>query len=126
MAFLSISSSVHATKHHIDDYLNSCIDAASNTAGLVNCTNQAYTLWDNELNIKYQNLMSALPPSGKQVLRNSQRDWIKFRDAELKTIDALYQSKDGTMYLPMKAAHRLELIKTRVLQLTSYENLINY
>lgn len=124
LALLAISPASHAAKHHIDSYLESCIDADSTTAGMVNCTNQAYSLWDKELNIKYNNLMSALAPADKQALRNAQRQWVAFRDAEFEAIDALYNGKDGTMYLPMRAADRLEIIKNRVLQLTDYTNLI--
>lgn len=63
---------------------------------MVNYTNQAYSLWE-ELNIKYNNLMSGLSPADKQVLRNAQRQWVAFRDAEFEAIDALYNGKDGTM-----------------------------
>ena len=125
LALLTVAPASHAAKHHIDSYLESCIDADSTTAGMVNCTNQAYSLWDKELNIKYVKLMSALAPADKQALRNAQRQWIAFRDAEFKAIDALYNGKDGTMYLPMRAADRLEVVKARVLQLSSYANLVN-
>lgn len=120
-----VAPATHAAKHHIDGYLESCIAADSTTAGMINCTNQAYSLWDEELNLKYTNLMSSLSPAEKQALRNSQRQWIAFRDAEFKAIDALYNRLDGTMYLPMRVADRLEIVKARVLQLSGYNRLLN-
>ena len=122
---LTFAPASFAAEHHIDRYLESCIDADSTTAGMLNCTSQAYSLWDKELNIKYTNLMSGLGQADKEVLRKAQRQWIAFRDSEFKAIDALYKSKDGTMYLPMRAADRLEIVKVRVLQLQGYINLAN-
>lgn len=113
----------HAASPLIDKYQVSCIAADSTTAGMTNCTYGAYALWDKELNITYKNLMSSLSPSEQQALRNSQRQWIAFRDAEFKAIDAMYKNKDGTMYIPMRAADRLEILKTRVLQLQGYRTL---
>lgn len=92
---------------------------------MANCTYGAYSLWDKELNIAYENLMASLSPSDQQVLRNAQRQWIAFRDAEFKAIDALYKSKDGTMYIPMRVAERLDILKTRVLQLQGYRALMD-
>lgn len=125
LALLTIAPASHAAKHHIDSYLEACINADSTTAGMVNCTNQAYSLWDKELNIKYTNLMSALAPTDKQALRNAQRQWIAFRDAEFEAMDAMYNRKDGTVYLSMRAADRLEVVKARVLQLAGYAGLVS-
>ena len=124
LAFWAIAPESQAAKHHIDSYVEACIDADSSTAGMMNCTNQGSLLWEKELNTTYVNLMSALPPAEKQALRQAQRQWIAFRDAEFNAIDALYQGKDGTMYLVMRASDRLELVKTRVLQLMSYASLV--
>ena len=119
----SAAAASQAASPHIDKYLESCIAADSTTAGMANCTYGAYSLWDKELNITYKNLMSSLAPSEQQALGNSQRQWIAFRDAEFKAIDALYKNKDGTMYIPMRVADRLDIVKTRVLQLQGYRTL---
>ena len=121
---LYFSASIsHAASHHIDEYLESCITADPSTAGMTNCTYGAYSLWDKELNITYKTLMSSLPSTEQQALRSAQRQWIAFRDAEFKAIDALYKSKGGTIYISMRVANRLEILKTRVLQLQSYRTL---
>jgi len=41
-------------------------------------------LSDRILNITYQSLMASLEPSEQKALRDSQRKWIEFRDAECK------------------------------------------
>lgn len=121
----STASVSHAASHHIDKYLELCIAADSTTAGMANCTYGAYSLWEKELNITSTNLMSSLSPTEGQALRNAQRQWIAFRDAEFKSIDTLYKSKDGTMYIPMRVADRMAIVKTRVIQLQGYRKLTN-
>ena len=90
---------------------------------MTNCTNGAISRWDKELNSVYANLISSLAPSEQQALREAQRQWILYRDAEFKLIDEMYKTKDGTMYIPMRAADRLEIIKTRALRLQAYRDL---
>jgi uncharacterized protein YecT (DUF1311 family) len=110
-----------ADSPHIDKYLESCIAADSTTAGMTNCTYGAYALWDKELNVTYKNLMSSsLSPSAKLALRNSQRQWLAFRNTEFEAIDAMYKNVSGTMYIPMRVGNRLEILKARVLQLQGY------
>ena len=52
------------------------------TVSITNVQNQAYTKWDKELNRLYQELMSKLPEEKETLLRESQRNRLKFRDAE--------------------------------------------
>jgi uncharacterized protein YecT (DUF1311 family) len=113
-----------AATHPADKYLSDCIAANSTTAGMTNCTTRAHALWESELNIKYVDLRNLLSEKQKLALRDSQRQWIIFRDLEFKVIDAFYSTLDGTMYTPMRAADRLEIVKSRVLQLNSYVALI--
>lgn len=40
---------------------------------------------DKELNSAYQNLMKVLPEPSKAELRASQKQWVKYRDAEFKS-----------------------------------------
>jgi uncharacterized protein YecT (DUF1311 family) len=41
-------------------------------------------LSDKTLNLTYQSLMTSLEPTEQEALRNGQRKWIEFRDAECK------------------------------------------
>ena len=112
-----------AADHPIDQYQTKCIAADSTTAGMTNCTNGASARWDKELNSVYAKLLSSLSPVEQDALRAAQRQWILYRDAEFKVIDEMYKTRDGTMYIPMRAADRLEIIKARALQLQAYQEL---
>jgi uncharacterized protein YecT (DUF1311 family) len=90
---------------------------------MVDCTDKAYLAWDKELNKNYGALMRALKPAQKEVLKAAQLEWIKGRDADFKLIDSIYDTLQGTMYIPMRIDARMELVKKRALQLKGYLDL---
>lgn len=49
---------------------------------MINCANNAYDSWDTELNKKYRALLAKLSPADAVKLKDSQRKWLAFRDAE--------------------------------------------
>lgn len=51
-------------------------------------------------------------------------EWIKYRDLEFKSIDSVYDTMEGTMYIPMRIATRLEVIKKRALELKDRLDLV--
>lgn len=107
------------TQHPIDKTLDACIDKNSSTAGMVECTDKAYAAWDKELNKNYGELMRTVNTKQKEALRLSQLEWIKHRDLEFKFIDSMFDTFQGTMYIPMRIGARLEIIKQRALKLKS-------
>ena len=109
-----------AAEHPIDKAMGKCVDKDSSTAGMSECIGQAYVAWDRELNKNFNRLMAKLKPKEKQVLRAAQAEWIKYRDAEFNLIDALYETKEGTMYISMHAEDRLRVVKKRALELAAY------
>ena len=110
--------------HPIDKYLNTCTEKDPSTAGMVQCTDTAYKMWDKELNKNYLALMRKLKPEGKQSLKAAQLEWIKYRDTEFKLIDSIYDMFEGTMYIPMRAGQRMDLIKARAQELASFLDLV--
>ena len=106
-------------KHPIDEWLERCIEKDSSTAGMINCSGKAYEMWDKELNKVYQKLMKKLTPEERKKLQESQRQWIKFRDAEFGFINDLYLGI-GTMIPVIKYGQKLYFVKQRVLQLQEY------
>jgi uncharacterized protein YecT (DUF1311 family) len=63
--------------------------------------------------------MAVLDKDEKDKLRESQRAWIKFRDAEFEIINILYP-QDATMYINIRAADKLSIVKERALELKHY------
>jgi uncharacterized protein YecT (DUF1311 family) len=121
---MGVVSGQEETKHPIDKSLEACIDKNGSTAGMVECTDKAYAAWDKELNKNYSVLMQSLKPKQKETLRQAQLEWIKFRDLEFKLVNSLYDTMEGTMYIPMRVDARMEVIRKRALDLKGYLDLI--
>lgn len=79
------------------------------------CLNSARNSWDDQLNDVYQSLKLDLPAKTGNALRDSERQWIKFQNAEEKTIDSLL-GKTGDNDVAAARA-RMELKKTRAEEL---------
>ncbi|MBX0310367.1 MAG: DUF1311 domain-containing protein [Sulfurihydrogenibium sp.] len=112
-------------KHPIDVWLEKCMEKENyTTAGMLSCSSQALDKWDKELNRVYKELMKKLSPEEKELLKQSQQQWIKFRDAEFKFLDNLYLGT-GTMIPVMIMGDKLDIISERVKMLEGYLNYIN-
>ncbi len=122
--FLPDQNSIKGKVGTIDKILDECMAKDSTTVGMLNCINEAYGLWDAELNKVYNQLRAVLKPDAKKSLKAAQLQWIKYRDSEFKLIDSIYSSLEGTMYIPMRAGDRMEIVKTRTKELESYLNLV--
>lgn len=114
-----------ASVHPIDKALDACTDKDSSTAGMVRCNDRAYAMWDKELNKNYTELMRKLSPAGKQLLKAAQLEWLRYRDAEFKLVDSIYDGLEGTMYIPMRIYSHLEIVKKRALELSAHLDLLS-
>jgi uncharacterized protein YecT (DUF1311 family) len=124
ISFAALCHGQEKPQHRIDKALDVCIDKDGSTAGMVECIGKAYTQWDAELNKVYNELMQQLDATGKASLKAAQLQWLKFRDAEFKLIDTVYSNLEGTMYVPMHADSRMQIVKNRALELQSYLSIL--
>ncbi len=110
------------TKDPIDKALDACLAGPSgnNTAGQLDCAQKATASWDGELNTAYQKLMKSLDPASQALLRNSQRQWLAFRDAEKKFDAGPWSAKGGTMAGVNIAMINTDIVRSRVLALRNY------
>ena len=113
------------SKHRIDVWLEQNISKDPSTAGMRAAINQAREMWDAEMNKVYNRLMARLSPEQQNALRESQRAWLTFRDAEGKAISSIIASKDGTMWQLSATDEGMQLIRSRVLRLLTYEQYLN-
>jgi uncharacterized protein YecT (DUF1311 family) len=103
--------------HPIDAKMEALVDAANSTADQVKAYSRGLKLWDGELNRCYGDLKKRLKPQAFAALQAAQRQWLAYRDEQLKFIVELYSSFDGTMYIPMSAAASMEVTRKRALEL---------
>ncbi|QTA91613.1 Lysozyme inhibitor N-terminal domain-containing protein [Desulfonema magnum] len=118
-------TSAAENSHLIDRILNECIARDSDvSANVANCIYEAYELWDAELNKVYNQLRVSLNPDQQKALKAAQLEWIRYRDLEFRLIDSIYSSLQGTMYKPMRAQDRMDIVKKRALELKLYSDLL--
>jgi uncharacterized protein YecT (DUF1311 family) len=83
---------------------------------------RAHQAWDAELNRVYRELMSRQPAEEKALLRDAQRSWLSFRDAEEKLwwSETITGMGGGTMQPLLAADHGIAMLRERVCRLTRY------
>jgi uncharacterized protein YecT (DUF1311 family) len=87
------------------------------TAGQTACETAALRSYDKRMNAAYAGLLRKLPVSAAFQLRAAQRAWLTFRSADDRARSALYETRQGTMYVPMQAAAAVDVVRSRALQL---------
>ncbi len=99
-----------------------CLDdpAKASTGAQTDCEATATKAYDRRMNMAFAALAKRLPPEARARLRQAQRAWLVFRDAEAKARSALYATRQGTMYVPMEADAETRLTRDRALQLEAY------
>jgi uncharacterized protein YecT (DUF1311 family) len=79
------------------------------------CADKDYQKADGELNRAYKAAIAGLDGDGQKLLREAQRDWIKFRDAEC-TFEAA-PNQGGSIYPMVYSGCLTDLTKTRTKQI---------
>lgn len=76
---------------------------------------------DEELNTVYQNLRSKLPEDQKKQLKDSQVNWIKYRDLEFTFIENTWTKADfGSSSSISRGQYKASVVRNRVIQLMHY------
>lgn len=123
---LLLATSVQAkdAMNTIELGIESCLNTNQSTAGMLECYTRAEQDWDTELNRVYKALQSKLKPSAQDALKQAQRAWITQRDKEFELINAIHEHMDGTMWIPVMASKRADVVKERALALQDYLELL--
>lgn len=108
----------------IGTFANTCMEAAGayDTITVTQCMEAETIGWDAALNTAYQDLRADLsgpdvPAGAADALRDAQRAWIPFRDAEFSWRGNL---TTGTSHITDGAQCVLDVTATRVLDLVAY------
>jgi uncharacterized protein YecT (DUF1311 family) len=107
----------------IDQLLKQRINIDYSTSGMVTATYEAESEYDDLLNKYYQKLQAKLSGADKAVLKQSQKNWLQFRDSERELNTLLTKdeySGGGTIQRTIGSDCDLELTKARVKGLVEY------
>jgi uncharacterized protein YecT (DUF1311 family) len=107
----------------IDQAFSKCMDKpeAQSTQGMVECIGAAYESWDKALNQAYAKLTETLDPATVEFLKESQKKWIAYRDAESEFLTSFEVTHGGTMMRLVTNEAIVDLVKSRVRELRSYD-----
>ena len=101
-----------------EDYI---ANKASTTVDFGRGYGELYNALDKELNIAYKQLLATLSKPDQESLRASQRQWLKYRDAEYEFIgSSITRDKFGSSAVMSAGAHRTSVLKARVIELLWY------
>ena len=93
-ALLAAALSVPVQAENVDWYdaaYRQCADGT--TQGIVECVAAQTQVWDQRLNAAYQELMNQQSDERRAALRDVQRLWIRYRDANC----GFYAAAEGTI-----------------------------
>ncbi|WP_076998268.1 lysozyme inhibitor LprI family protein [Variovorax sp. KK3] len=89
---MAFTHAANAADPALSKQYSACMDKAGGvTAGMIDCIGAEVQRQDAKLNAAYKALMSSVVPARQTQLRDAQRAWIKYRDANC----AFYLDPDG-------------------------------
>lgn len=104
----------------IDLEYHDCLRKDSSYANICDCAFVAYGRWDKELNKTYDKLLKTIrKEEDKETLRQSQKAWLAYRDAEFTTYNYIFNLQ-GNRWCSIRQNERIEMVRSRTLQLRYY------
>lgn len=102
-------------------YLDSINKPTNGTRDTIRAYHEYKIFLDKELNKIYLSLKSKLPKDRQKELKASQRQWIKFRDAEFKLINNNWsRASFGSSFAISRGEYSSLIIRNRLIQLFKY------
>lgn len=101
----------------LDGKLSSCKDKAENTLAIIDCYNVSLKKWDNELNNQYKLLKVDKSEDFKLSLKESQEQWIKYRDSYIKAMQSFYRQEEGTIWGIIMSEGKLRVTRDKAIEL---------
>jgi len=109
-----------------DKEYSACNSKDNSNLDMQDCATAYAKRSDKKLNEYYSKLRNILTDDEKEKLKTAQRNWLKFRDSELKIYDALYIDMDGgTIHATERVRKNGDMIYKRAVDLEAYYELLN-
>jgi len=104
----------------IDSTYQACLDNASGNLAMITCTDTAASAWDKILNANYKAASAALDDKNRKLLREAQRKWLHYRDADQAFRDSDWSTSGGLDMKLFLAEARMQIVKARAQVLSTY------
>lgn len=111
--------------HPIDAELAQALDTSGGvTSQMRDAQGRAHERWDAELNRVYTSLAASLEPEERTSLRDAQRAWLAFREAETKFWWSPSISDGGSLAPVLVSGRALDILRARTCELSRYHGLV--
>jgi uncharacterized protein YecT (DUF1311 family) len=100
-----------AEEGQIDAFEEQC--AGKPPAAREDCRNLVLKMWGVEVNTAYKEYLSRLDPRGKNLLRDSQTAWIRFRKAEIARLQYIMAQNPGAFPKDLALDYLINLDRNR-------------
>lgn len=94
--------------------------AGQTTAGMIDCSHQAYVAYDKRMNDVYQRVVRSADPHTRELIRQAQRQWLAYRDAQRKADNGPWRADRGSMASADIEALNVDAIRARIQELNYY------
>ncbi|WP_230953170.1 lysozyme inhibitor LprI family protein [Burkholderia stagnalis] len=106
----------------IEAQANACLaaPAGQTTSGMIACSHQAYVAYDKRMNEVYQRVMRSADPQTRELIRQAQRQWLAYRDAQHKADNGPWRADRGSIASVDIEALNVDAIRARIQELDYY------
>lgn len=127
-SIVALSQTKKKSENSIDKQESKCLDKKDiSNAEMCNCSIKARESWDKELNKYYELLKVKLPKEAFNILKESQRQWIIYRDKEYLFISKFfYEVNEGTMWYAVAENKKKEIVQARAIELEEYYDMLDF
>jgi len=91
----------------------------SSVSNICDCAFIAYDKWNKQLDAAEKRLDKLLKEENRLQLKKSDTSWMAYKDQEFTLFDYIY-SKQGNYWCTLRQDSRIDVIKTRTIQLRNY------
>lgn len=104
----------------IDRTHQACLDNASNVQAQLRCIDAAASAWDKVLNANYQAALTGLDDKNHKLLREAQRKWLHYRDADQAFCESDWRFGNAFEIKVFLAEAGMQIVKARAQTLSMY------
>jgi uncharacterized protein YecT (DUF1311 family) len=122
MALAAPIASAQKKVDPIEAQMDTCLGtpAGQTTSGMTDCSHQAYLAYDKRMNDVYQRAMRSADPQSRTQIRNAQRKWLAYRDAQRQANDGPWRADRRSMASADIEALNVDAIRARIDELNYY------
>jgi uncharacterized protein YecT (DUF1311 family) len=105
-------------KHPIELLTEKCLQENPSTVGMIGCYGKARDRWGQEMDRAYNALLATLNDPQSQAVRQSQQQWLRFKDSQITAIFSV-NSRQGTVWSIISTQQVTQLVKEQAERLNS-------